>query len=50
MSSPRLTSILKFSLLSLMLAFTNSAFADPVKAAFVYIGPTGDHGLSLIHI
>ena len=49
MSSRRLTSILKFSLLSLMLAFTNSAFADPVKAAFVYIGPTGDHGWTYAH-
>ena len=49
MSSRRLTSILKFSLLSLMLAFTNSAFADPVKVAFVYIGPTGDHGWTYAH-
>ena len=49
MSSRRLTSILKFSLLSLILAFTNSAFADPVKAAFVYIGPTGDHGWTYAH-
>ena len=49
MSNIRLTSILKFSLLSLMLAFTNSAFADPVKAAFVYIGPTGDHGWTYAH-
>jgi len=32
-----------------MLAFTNSAFADPVKAAFVYIGPTGDHGWTYAH-
>ena len=49
MSNRRLTSILKFSLLSSMLAFTNSAFADPVKAAFVYIGPTGDHGWTYAH-
>jgi len=49
MSNRRLTSILKFSLLSSMLAFTSSAFADPVKAAFVYIGPTGDHGWTYAH-
>jgi len=49
MSNRRLTSILKLSLLSSMLAFTSSAFADPVKAAFVYIGPTGDHGWTYAH-
>ena len=49
MANRRLTSILKFSLLSSMLAFTGSAFADPVKAAFVYIGPTGDHGWTYAH-
>jgi len=49
MSNRRLTSILKLSLLSLMLAFTSSTFADPVKAAFVYIGPTGDHGWTYAH-
>ena len=49
MSNRRLTSILKISLLSSMLAFTSSAFADPVRAAFVYIGPTGDHGWTYAH-
>ena len=49
MSNRRLTSILKLSLLSSMLAFTSSAFADPVKAAFIYIGPTGDHGWTYAH-
>jgi len=49
MFNRRLTSILKLSLLSSMLAFTSSAFADPVKAAFVYIGPTGDHGWTYAH-
>ena len=49
MSNRRLTSILKFSLLSSMLVFTSSAFADPVRAAFVYIGPTGDHGWTYAH-
>ena len=49
MANRKLTSILKFSLLSSMLAFTGSAFADPVKAAFVYIGPTGDHGWTYAH-
>ena len=49
MANRKLTSILKFSLLSSMLAFTGGAFADPVKAAFVYIGPTGDHGWTYAH-
>ena len=49
MANRRLTSILKFSLLSSMLAFTGGTFADPVKAAFVYIGPTGDHGWTYAH-
>ena len=49
MANRKLTSILKFSLLSSMLVFTGSAFADPVKAAFVYIGPTGDHGWTYAH-
>ena len=49
MSNIRLTSILKLSLLSAVLAFTSNVFADPVKAAFVYIGPTGDHGWTYAH-
>ena len=49
MSNIRLTSILKLSLLSAVLAFTSNVFADPVKAAFVYIGPTGDHGWTFAH-
>ncbi len=49
MSNGRLTSILKISLLSAIMALTSSAFADPVKAAFVYIGPTGDHGWTYAH-
>ena len=49
MSNRILTSILKISLLSSMLVFTSSAFADPVRAAFVYIGPTGDHGWTCAH-
>ena len=49
MANRKLTSILKFSLLSSMLAFTGGTFADPVKAAFVYIGPTGDHGWTYAH-
>ena len=49
MSNGRLTSIVKISLLSAIMAFTSSAFADPVKAAFVYIGPTGDHGWTYAH-
>ena len=49
MSNIRLTGILKLSLLSAVLAFTSNVFADPVKAAFVYIGPTGDHGWTYAH-
>jgi len=49
MSNRRLTSILKFSLLSLMLAFTTNVFADPVKAAWVYVGPIGDMGWTWQH-
>ena len=49
MSNGRLTSIVKISLLSAIMALTSSAFADPVKAAFVYIGPTGDHGWTYAH-
>ena len=49
MFNRRLTSILKLSLLSAVLVFTSNVFADPVKAAFVYIGPTGDHGWTYAH-
>lgn len=49
MSNIRLRSILKLSLLSAVLAFTSNVFADPVRAAFVYIGPTGDHGWTYAH-
>ena len=46
------------SSLVLLFTLTVAAVAKDVKAAFVYIGPTGDHGwtyqhdvgLSLIHI
>ncbi len=44
-----LTRIFKLSLLSAIMAFTGNVFADPVKAAFVYIGPTGDHGWTYAH-
>jgi len=44
-----LTRIFKLSLLSTIMAFTSNVFADPVKAAFVYIGPTGDHGWTYAH-
>jgi|TARA_B100000795_G_scaffold34524_1_gene22778 simple sugar transport system substrate-binding protein len=49
MFNRRLASILKLSLLSAVLVFTSNVFADPVKAAFVYIGPTGDHGWTYAH-
>ena len=49
MSNGRLTSIVKISLLSAIMALTSSSFAGPVKAAFVYIGPTGDHGWTYAH-
>ena len=29
--------------------FTISAYADPVKVGFVYVGPTGDHGWTYMH-
>jgi simple sugar transport system substrate-binding protein len=49
MSNSRYSSILKLSFLSVVLAFTSNVSADPVKAAFVYIGPTGDHGWTYAH-
>ena len=49
MSNRRFSSVLKLSILSTVLAFTTNVFADPVKAAFVYIGPTGDHGWTYAH-
>ena len=49
MSNRRFSSFLKLSILSVVLAFTGSVSADPVKAAFVYIGPTGDHGWTYAH-
>ena len=49
MSNRRFSSVLKLSILSVVLAFTGSVSADPVKAAFVYIGPTGDHGWTFAH-
>ena len=42
--------ILKFlSVAVLSLMFTISAYADPVKVGFVYVGPTGDHGWTYMH-
>ena len=35
------------SSLVLLFTLTVAAVAKDVKAAFVYIGPTGDHGLQL---
>ena len=49
MSKGRFSSILKLSVLCTVLAFTSNVSADPVKAAFVYIGPTGDHGWTYAH-
>lgn len=49
MSNLKFSSFLKTSILSLVLAFTGNVSADPVKAAFVYIGPTGDHGWTYAH-
>ena len=49
MSKVRFSSILKLTVLSTVLAFTSNVSADPVKAAFVYIGPTGDHGWTYAH-
>ena len=42
--------IFKFlSVAVLSLMFTISAYADPVKVGFVYVGPTGDHGWTYMH-
>ena len=49
MSNRSLSSVVKLSILSVVLAFTSNVYADPVKAAFVYIGPTGDHGWTFAH-
>ena len=49
MSNRSLSSVVKLSILSVVLAFTSNVYADPVKAAFVYIGPTGDHGWTYAH-
>ena len=37
------------SSLVLLFTFTVAAIAKDVKAAFVYIGPTGDHGWTYAH-
>ena len=37
------------SSLVLLFTFTVAAIAKDVKAAFVYIGPTGDHGCCLLY-
>ena len=47
MSKGRFSSILKLSVLSAVLAFTSNVSADPVKAAFVYIGPVSYTHLTL---
>ena len=49
MSNRSFLSILKLLILSVVLAFTSNVYADPIKAAFVYIGPTGDHGWTFAH-
>ena len=43
----KLFKFLSVAVLSLM--FTISAYADPVKVGFVYVGPTGDHGWTYMH-
>ena len=37
-------------IISIIGVSVGSANADPKKVGFIYIGPPGDHGLSLIHI
>jgi len=49
MFNRRLTRILKLSFLSVIMAFTSNVYADPVKAAFVYVGPIGDMGWTWQH-
>jgi len=43
------TNIVKVLILSALLIITSGAIADPTKAAFIYIGPTGDHGWTYQH-
>ena len=43
----KLFKFLSVTILSLM--FTISAYADPIKVGFVYVGPTGDHGWTYMH-
>ena len=43
----KLFKFLSVAVLSLM--FTISAYADPIKVGFVYVGPTGDHGWTYMH-
>jgi len=41
--------VFKFLFLSVVMAFTSNAFAEPIKAAFVYVGPIGDMGWTYQH-
>ena len=43
----KLFKFLSVAILSLM--FSISAYADPIKVGFVYVGPTGDHGWTYMH-
>ena len=49
MSNRSFLSILKLSIFYTVIAFTSNVYADPVRAAFVYISPTGDHGWTYAH-
>ena len=48
MFNKKLTNIIKISLLTSALV-TSSVFADTTKVAFIYVGPTGDHGWNYQH-
>ena len=49
MSNRSFLSILKLSIFYTVIAFTSNVYADPVRAAFVYISPIGDHGWTYAH-
>ena len=49
MFNKKLTDIIKISLLTSAFAVTSTAFADTTKVAFIYVGPTGDHGWNYQH-
>ena len=49
MSKKKIIRILVFPLLAALMSISTNIFANPVKAAFVYITPIGDHGWTYAH-